>query len=320
VPRTALLLLASLPIACSTSSSSTTSPADASAGDATADAAPAVDASSYDASAIVAARPYTAHVPPSYDPAKPTPLVLMFHGASVTGDVEESYLRFAAASDAHGFLYAYGTGTVDKDGNPFWNATDACCNFYGSTVDDVTYVDAMIDDMVAKYNVDKKRVYLVGHSNGGFLAHRYACDRAPRVAAIAALAGDNWADASKCNPTTHVSVVQIHGDMDETIHYDGGTTMSVSGATGGAYPSAHASVATWAAKNACTGALAATGMTLDLDANLTGNETKVETYGGCPSGYDVALWTIQGGMHAPAITRPGFVDAVWIFLAAHPRP
>lgn len=244
----------------------------------------------------------------------PAPLVVMFHGFSATGALEEAaVLRLIPSSDAHGFLYAYGDGTVDKDGNTFWNATDGCCNIYGSPVDDVAYFDAIVDDVSAKYKVDKKRVFVVGHSNGGFMAHRLACDRASRVAGIVALAGDNYLDGTKCKPTEHVAILQVHGDADETILYTGGSTSE------GMYPSAHASVATWAQKNGCTGALTM-GTPIDLEVNIAGAETKVESYAGCPAGVDVALWTIQGGKHVPAFTRPTWGDDVWAFLSAHPKP
>jgi polyhydroxybutyrate depolymerase len=310
-------------VACSTSSTDTTAPDAASSQDAgvspdsaLADAAQdaAGEASNYDAGAIVAARPYTLHVPTGYDAAKPTPLVLLFHGYGATGMLEELVFRMTSTSDAQTFLYAYGEGTTDQDGSQFWSATDACCNLYGSSVDDVQYFDAIVDDIAAKYNVDKKRVYAIGHSNGAFMAHRLACERASRVAAIVALAGDNYLDASKCNPSEHVSVLQVHGDADQTILYAGGATKE------GMYPSAHASVGSWAQKNGCTGALAATGQTLDLDTGLAGSETKVETYGGCPAGIDVTLDTIQGGAHIPAFAHPAWNDTVWGFLSAHPKP
>ena len=102
-----LLALSTLALGCSSSSSP--SPAagspDASTGsdatggaDATgggdapspADAAATDDVPPIDAGAIVAARPYSMHAPTGYDPTKPTPLVVMFHGAGVTGDVEEA--------------------------------------------------------------------------------------------------------------------------------------------------------------------------------------------------------------------------------------
>lgn len=277
--------------------------------------ASAQDASSpYDAAAILAARPYTLHVPPGLSATAPAPLVLMFHGYGGTGDIQEFIWKLAPTSDAHGFLYAYGEGTTDKDSSQFWNATDGCCNKYGSPVDDVAYFDAIVDDVSAKHNVDKKRIFVVGHSNGAFMAHRLACDRASRVAGIVAMAGDMYIDATKCKPSEHVAILQVHGDADMTILYAGGATDS------GPYPSAHASVASWAQKNGCTGALAATGTTLDLDMTIAGNETKLETYAGCPAGVDVALWTMLGGPHIPSFVHPAWGENVWTFLSAHPKP
>jgi polyhydroxybutyrate depolymerase len=79
-------------------------------------------------------------------------------------------------------------------------------------------------------------------------------------------------------------------------------------------------MATWAAKNGCTGELAATGQTLDLDSTIPGNETVVSTYGGCPGGIDVQLWTIRGGTHVPFLNVPAWGDLVWGFMIAHPKP
>ena len=323
---------------CSSSSpSSNASGQDASSSDATtsidaadsvdappsADARPALDAqspidaseaSTLDAAGIVAQRPYTLHVPAGYDASKPTPLIVMFHGYSVDGPTEELYMDLTAASDAHKFLYAYGSGTIDATGNRFWNATDACCDTNHIGPDDVGYFDAIVADVSSKENVDPKRIFVVGHSNGGFMAHRLACERASTVAGIVSLAGAVYLDASKCNPSEHVSIVELHGDADKTISYTGGMT------TEGTYPSTAQTVATWAGKDGCTGPLAATGQTLDMDSTILGAETKVEAYGSCPAGVDVERWTIQGGAHIPGLTHPTWSDAVWTFLSAHAKP
>jgi polyhydroxybutyrate depolymerase len=316
-----LLFVAALTAACGSSSSSNGS----GGGDASADGSlPGTDASTdsasttpdagFDASAIVAARPYTIHVPTGYDKTKPTPLVVMFHSYGVSGGVEEAYERITPTSDAHGFLYAYGEGLQDMTGAQYWNATDACCDLDHAGTNDVQYFDAIVADITSKYNVDPKRIYVMGHSNGGFMSHRLACDRAHVVAAIFSLAGDTFLDPSKCNPSEKVPVVELHGDADQTILYDGGTNSE------GTYPSAHATVATWAQKNGCTGALAATGTTVDVDALIAGNETKVEAYASCPAGIDVQLWTIQGGAHIPSLNHPGYGELVWGFLSAHAKP
>jgi polyhydroxybutyrate depolymerase len=267
------------------------------------------DAAAGDAG-ILGARPYTLHVPSGNDPSKPTPLVVMFHGYGTTGAGEELYFQLAATSDANGFLYAYGNGLVDSTGNRFWNATNACCDFDDNPVDDVAYFDAIVADVKSKYSVDPDRVFAIGHSNGGFMAHRLACDRSGTIAAIVSLAGAVWDDPSKCTPTALISVAEVHGNADMEIGYDGGTTME------GTYPSAPTTVATWAAKNGCSGALAATDAMPPLDSMLP---TVVQAYGACPAGIDVELWTIQGGAHIPGLSYPGWGNAVWSFLSAHPK-
>jgi len=262
------------------------------------------------------ARPYFTKAPTGYVAGTPAPLLVMFHGYAASGPIEENfYLHFAALAEAKGFLYAFANGTPDSKGNLFWNATDACCNYENIAVDDVAYAKAIIDDMSAKYTVDPKRIFLFGHSNGGFLAHRIACEMAPRIAGIVSLAGAVWKDGSKCQPTAPIAILQLHGDRDSVILYDGGPP---SPSTSPRYPSARETAALWAARNGCTGALQATGALHDLEGLIPGAETKVEAYAGCPAGA-VELWTIQGGEHIPPLTT-NWAEPVWSFLAAHPRP
>jgi polyhydroxybutyrate depolymerase len=120
-----------------------------------------------------------------------------------------------------------------------------------------------------------------------------------------------WNDPARCNPTSPVSILDVHGDADATISYTGGGNP--------AYPSEATTMATWAAKNGCTGALAPNGKTLDLDTSLAGAETVEKAYSGCPAGIDVELWTIQGGAHIPTLARPTWAEEVWGFLSAHPK-
>jgi polyhydroxybutyrate depolymerase len=253
-------------------------------------------------------RPYQLKVPRGYDPSKPTPLVVMLHGFTFSGPLEELYMNLGALAESRTFLYAYPDGTKDKLGLRFWNATDYCCDLWKSGVDDVAYVTAVIDDMSKKYNVDTKRVFLVGHSNGGFMSHRMACELSPRIAGIVSLAGAQWKNPAKCTPSQPVAVLQLHGTSDAIVGYAGGL----------GYPSARDSVATWASKNGCTGSLE-TGAPLDLDGGIAGSETTVQAYGGCPMSGAVELWSIQGGSHMPGF-RPTWTGAIYDFLMAHPKP
>ena len=258
------------------------------------------------------ARPFDVFAPASYSPDTPMPLVVLLHGFGATGEIQEAYFQLQPLAEERGFLYAHPDGTVNTIGRQFWNATDACCGF-GAPVDDSAYLLALIDKVEAEFNVDPKRIYLVGHSNGGFMSYRMACDHADRIAAIASLAGATFADVEDCDPSEPVSVLQIHGTDDETILYEGGTIL------GNDHPSAPVTAATWAAYDGCQTTTVEAASSLDLDDFIEGDETSTSVYEGCPSGIDVELWTIAGGAHLPVRTADvstGIVD----FLFAHPKP
>ncbi len=257
----------------------------------------------------ILSRPYKYKVPKDYDAKKPTPLVVMLHGLSASGELNELVLHLSPLADSRTFLYAYPDGTKNPIGQRFWNATDGCCDFFGSKVDDVGYLTAVIDDLSSRYNVDDKRIFLVGHSNGGYMAHRMACDRSAKIAGIVSLAGAQWIDASKCRPSDKVSVLQVHGTADTNVAY-GGTPLT---------PGAHATVAIWASRNACLGPLTDSGTRLDIVSTLAGAETKIESYSGCAKEGAVELWTMEGGGHIP-IFNSQWPGAIYDFLMAHPKP
>lgn len=282
----------------------------AGAADGGADPADGPSGGTADASGLVTARPYESRSPAGATPGEPLPLVLLLHGYSVSGAYQAAYLDLLDAVDEHGFLLAYPDGTLDVAGNRFWAATDACC---GAGPDDVAYLGAVLDDMIARHDVDLDRVYAIGHSNGGFMSHRLACDLAPRIAAIASLAGTTWNDPTRCAPSEPVNVLQIHGDADTTIVYGGGDIF------GSPYPGAEAAVQTWAGKNACGGGLAPAGGDVDLDVNVTGAETSPLSHAPCPDGGAVELWRMRGSSHIPGVTA-SFADAVIPWLYAHPKP
>lgn len=258
-----------------------------------------------------ASRPYDVTQPSSYDPSVPSPLVVLLHGYGATARIQDVYFRISALAEAKNFLVALPNGTKDPLGNPFWNATGACCDFSLRGVDDVGYLSAVIDDMKQRFNVDPKRIYLIGHSNGGFMAHRLACEIADQIAAIVSLAGA--VDVASCAPSEPVAVLQVHGDDDKTISYDGGNVFPFAPE----YPSAKTTIATWAEKNGCEEPLEADSEKLDLDGDLPGVDTIVARHE-CTAGA-AELWTIEGGSHSPSL-QPTWAELVYSFLEAHPKP
>lgn len=257
------------------------------------------------------ARPYQHRVPSRYDGTHALPLVVLLHGYCASGAAQSSYFGFDSLYESRGFLYAFPDGTPDVMTCRFWNATGACCDDYHAGIDDVGYLTALIDDMSSRYRVDPQRVFLVGHSNGGFMAHRMACDRAARVAAIVSLAGAVWLDPARCAPTEPVAVLDAHGTADEIIAFNGGMS------TGSErYPSERDTLATWARRNRC-GAFTEATPRFDFVLDVAGAETHAGRYEGCAGGA-VELWTMDGASHVPSLA-PSWAGAVYDWLVAHPK-
>lgn len=258
-------------------------------------------------------RPVKLQVPPNVEPGKTYPLVLVLHGYGVDGYVQQRVLQLATLPADHGAFVLAPDGTIDSTDHRFWNADPVCCNMDGSTVDDVAYLGGLLDTVIAERPIDRSRVFVVGHSNGAFMAYRLACDRSDVVTAIAGLAGAASSTASNCNPTHPVAILHMHGTLDDMIPYDGADL------PGGLHmPGAIESVTQWAGHDACTGARSNTGM-IDVDQSISDAETTTSSFAGCPTGAAVELWTIAGAGHVPDLP-PAFEGQVWGWLDAHARP
>ncbi len=252
-------------------------------------------------------RPAELVVPSAYDGVTPLPVVVLLHGYMASGELQDIYFRLSPAARAEGFFVIIPDGTVDAGGRRFWNATPACCDFGGIGVDDVAYLTSLLDELEALTPISQ--IYFVGHSNGGFMSYRMACELADRVSAIVSLAGADFASDTDCVPDRAVSVLQIHGDLDATIPYAG---------VAGAYPSASDGVARWAERARCDLAASEVGEMLDLESALGGAETETLRYASGCEGAEAELWTIRGGSHIPALDRT-FAPTILAWLRDHAR-
>jgi len=173
---------------------------------------------------------------------------------------------------------------------------------------------SLVEAVQADYNIDSRRIYFAGLSNGGFMSYRMACDHADLIAGIVSVAGATFFDPADCAPSKPVQVLQIHGTADTTVLYAGGFAFGVP------YPGAVQSVETWAQYNGCGLTPIAPPDTLDLDANLPGAETTIIRYpDGCSPGGSAELWTVNGGPHVLSPT-PNFGPSVVEFMLTHPKP
>jgi polyhydroxybutyrate depolymerase len=249
-------------------------------------------------------------VPPASQEGS-VPLVIYLHGYGASG--REDFFHLASRAEADGFLYAFPDGIVDEHGRRSWSSTAYCCARTGPGGDDVAFLDHLIDEAKKRHRVDARRIFVIGHSLGGFLAQQFACDGAHELAAIVSHAGALWKDPSRCLPASPPSVLLIHGDADRVVGYVGG----VGPRTGNAYSSAQETFQRWAGLAKCRPprkVLAAA----TFVAPASGKETLRERYEGCANGTAVELWTMQGIGHMHVFNQAG-TSAVWEFLAAHPR-
>ncbi len=214
------------------------------------------------------------------------PVLVVLHPFMVPPDtlLEAYRLRERAAADRD-WVVVVPEGTRDAENNPRWNATKACCASEPNGPDDVGYLRSVLADLPRHTAFDETRIFLLGTSNGGFMAHRFACEASDQVRAIVSVSGAGPGPADPpCRPTHPVSVLQVHGVQDETILYQGGVRR------GAPYPSARDSLGPWKKDSEDCQTSRTT-----RAVHLFGPRVEVETHV-CP-GRRVELWSIPRGDH-----------------------
>ncbi len=165
-------------------------------------------------------RNYIVYIPEIYDGSSAVPLVLNFHGYGSNATQQMFYGDFRDIADTEGFLLVHPEGTTFI-GNQFWNV-----GFPGisSTIDDVGFTEALIDELANSYAIDLDRVYATGMSNGGFMSFLLACQLSEKIAAVASVTGSMTQDTfDDCNAQRPTPVLQIHGTEDDVVLYNGNT-------------------------------------------------------------------------------------------------
>lgn len=250
------------------------------------------------------------HAPPGIDAGARYPFVLFLHGLGGTGKSFATALGVERLAADKKFFWASPDGTIDRKQRRFWNAGEGCCDFDHLGADHVASLGAMIAQARRTQGIDPGRIYVIGFSNGAFMAHELGC-RVPGIAGIVSVAGaaPSQADGA-CAPSAAVAVLEIHGDADKAVRFEGGHVLDMQDVP--AHRSAEDTVAVWAAADGCRGALEEKGQ-LDLMAGLPGAETRDLRFAGCRA--PVALWRVVGGDHFIATSRPA-LEHMWTFLAS----
>ncbi len=251
----------------------------------------------------------TVVTPPGVALQSPHPLVVFLHGLGGSGADFERDLDVPALARLRGFSFVVPDGSVDHDGRHFWNAGSACCDFDGQRPDHVGAIGSIPTALEQGGAARFDSFVIVGFSNGGFMAHRVACD-VPRVTGIVAIAGSIPGPKDPpCRPAHPVRVVIIHGDRDEIVPYHGEPAL---GDAARAVPSAAEAANAWAVLNGCSGPLGKP-THRDLVKDIEGKETRIERYEGCKA--PVELWTVEGALHVTVVSPPLVAAAVERVLA-----
>ena len=255
------------------------------------------------------------YLPSDYDPAEQFPLVIFLHGyAPLTTVWYDILVPLQEDANAHGYVFAKPDGSQDGLGDFYWNATDACCDIWGNNPDHVGYLLALVESIQSNYNIDPQRIHLIGHSNGGFMCHRMACETPEQFASVVSIAGAMWNDPSNCQPDAPIHVLEIHGTFDPVIFWLGGYI----GFT--PYPSVNTTVEYWATHNGCS-TTATNGGSFDFDWFILFNETTRWLYEGCDDSQagSAELWEVTAGSHFPAMSTEG-INTLFNYLDTHSKP
>lgn len=263
------------------------------------------------------ARPARVVLPSDYDVQRRYPLVILLHGFGANAGAQDFIFRLEVRTTAYQFILVLPEGTQNAQGQQFWDAMPECCNFGGFPVDDVGYLASLMEEAMQRYAVDPHRIRLAGHSNGGYMSYRYACEQPVPIDRVAVLAGSTFLDPSACAQPRPIDVLHMHGTLDDTILYPANLPP-------GHDPSkvttigAEATAARWAGIAGCSG----DATFVERREHQRGifdagdpEETEVFRYDGCSSGRFVELWRANGGDHIYLRVTERWRDEVAAFLS-----
>ena len=257
-------------------------------------------------------RRYLLHVPPNHDASKPVPLVISLHPAASWPAAEMRISGWNQIADQHDFLVVYPAG---RDFPQVWPMSPQ------DAATDARFISDLIDHLESKFNIDPRRIYVDGISNGGAMAFAVSCRFPSRIAAVGAVAAAESISFDWCGDAAPVPMIAFHGSGDRIAPYYGGK--SGDPVNPRQFPAIRDWVAAWAKRNHCP--------SVPVEMRITANVYRLD-YLNCPAGADVVLYTIEGGGHA----WPGQDDLpawivghnthdisatqlLWEFYAEHPN-
>lgn len=226
----------------------------------------------------------TAHlfIPSSATDRPNVPLVLAFHGAGGSGTLFKEQTDLDRQADRDGFVVAYPTATGSN-----WAEGCGCIRPDLDGVDDVGFADAVIEAVADVVEIDRRRIFAVGYSQGAVFLHHLACERTGTYQGFASVAGMMSRPVSvSCTAAEPVSMLMINGSDDTVLPFDGQESGSSS------LLSVLETTSIWREHNGCATAV-------DRTTEQTGDfSADVRRYNGCEAQTKVHLYELLDTGHA----------------------
>ncbi len=253
-------------------------------------------------------RTYLVHLSTGYTGTTDLPLIIAMHGGAGNAYTMENISQLSIKADAENFIVVYPEGIKGGYFNiSSWNA-GWCCGFASSSnVDDVGFIDALLDTLINHYAIDTNRIYATGMSNGGFMSYRLACELSDRIAAIAPV--ECSMTMTSCTPNRPVPLIHFHSYLDTNIPYDGGVG---SGPSNHYNPPLDSIMNVWATNNSCN---------ILNDTIINNTQYTLTKWTDCDCGTEIHYYITQDGGHSwPGVGGSTYINAtdlMWSFFQQH---
>ena len=240
-------------------------------------------------------RTYTLNLPPNYYSSENFSLVIAMHGGGGDAAQFESTSRLTEKANAAQFIVVYPEGVQSTGALAArtWNAGSCCDYAVANNIDDVKFISLLIDKLLAGYKINPKKVYATGHSNGGMLSYRLACEIPNKIAAIAP--NSCTMVVAACNPGRPVPVLHMHSILDTRVPYQGGPGSGV-GTSTIHLPSLDSVLNAWSLKNTCASG---------AQVLVNNSSYKFTKWSACSNAVTIQYYLTQDGGHAWPGGLPG---------------
>ncbi len=241
-------------------------------------------------------RTYTVNLPPNYFQSANFSLVIALHGGGGDALQFETTSKLSEKANASRFIVVYPEGVKSTGplGARSWNAGNCCAYASDNNINDVAFISKLIDKLTATYKINPKKVYVTGHSNGGMMAYRLACELAGKIAAIAPNASTMVVN-QPCNPSRAVPILHMHSVLDTHVPYKGGMGSGV-GTQGVYLPAIDTVLKSWSLKNNCKS---------PAQVIINNSSYKLTKWSNCTNNASLEYYLTQDGGHGWPGGLPG---------------